>query len=82
MASKKVEKNNGCECCDGNCNGKCVTKHVSNSGSSCAVYGLGLVGAVIYFFQHASTFTDYLWGIGKAIVWPAMLVYQAFELLK
>lgn len=47
-----------------------------------AVYGLGFVGALIYFLQHATTLWMGLLGILKAIVWPALLVYKVLELLK
>ena len=42
-----------------------------------AVYGLGLIGALIYFIQHASGAEQTIMGILKAIVWPAILVYRA-----
>jgi len=49
----------------------------SNPASS-AVYGLGLIGAAIYFISHATTFLLGVVGFLKAIVWPAFLVYEAF----
>lgn len=50
-------------------------KVVYNNGMN-AVYGLGFVGATVYFLQHASTFGDGVIGILKALGWPAVLVYQ------
>lgn len=48
-------------------------------GSSCgAIYGLGFIGAAIYFIMHASNFTEGVIGFLKALVWPAFLVYEAF----
>ncbi len=47
-----------------------------------AIYGLGFLGALIYFIQHATSFGMGLFGLLKAIVWPAILVYQALMLLK
>lgn len=41
------------------------------------VYGLGLIGAIIYFISHAEGFIDGLIGVLKAFVWPAVLVYEA-----
>jgi len=41
-----------------------------------AVYGLGLIGALVYFIQHATSFGDGLLGVLKAIVWPALVIYQ------
>lgn len=44
-----------------------------------AVYGLGLIGALIYFLQHADTFWEYVLAVLKAVVWPAFVVYQALQ---
>ncbi len=46
------------------------------------IYGLAFIGALVYFIQHATTFWDGVLGIGKAIFWPAMLIYKLFEYLK
>lgn len=51
-----------------------------NAGSG-AVYGLGFLGALIYFLSHASTFWIGVFGILKAIVWPAFLIYESFNFL-
>jgi hypothetical protein len=47
-----------------------------------AVYGLGFIGAAIYFIQHADTFWIGVLGILKALVWPAFLIYKLLEFLK
>jgi hypothetical protein len=52
-----------------------------NKGTSGAVYGLGFIGALIYFIQHATTFGAGLLGLLKAIVWPAILVYKFLAFL-
>jgi len=46
-----------------------------------AVYGMGLIGAAIYFISHATTFWMGAFGIFKAIFWPAFLIYEAFKYL-
>jgi hypothetical protein len=51
-------------------------------GASEAVYGLGFVGALVYYIQHAATFVAVLLGILKSIVWPAFVVYKLLEFLK
>jgi hypothetical protein len=48
-------------------------------GTSEAVYGLGLIGACVYYFSHAATFWIGVLGFLKALVWPAMLVYAALK---
>jgi len=61
---------------------KKVNNHPSNHASGGAVYGLGFIGAAIYFISHAAFFWLGVLGFLKAIVWPAILVYEAFKYLK
>jgi len=51
-----------------------------NAGNG-AVYGLGFIGSAVYFIGHAATFGAGVLGFLKAIVWPAILMYQAFQFL-
>jgi len=46
-----------------------------------AVYGLGMIGALVYFLGSAESGRDYVLAVGKAMVWPALLVYRAFKVL-
>lgn len=55
-----------------------MKKSVEQSGTSGAVYGLGLIGAAIYYISVSTGFWSGLLGLLKAIVWPAFLVYEAF----
>lgn len=59
---------------------KIINKY--GGGHSGAIYGIGVIGALIYFLQRSTTFTDGLIGVIKALGWPALLVYKALELLK
>ncbi len=52
------------------------------NGVSSGVYGLGFVGAVIYYIQHAATFWAGVVGFCKAGVWPAFRTYKLLEFLK
>lgn len=47
--------------------------------SSSAVYGLGFIGAAIYFISQATTFWIGVLGFLKALVWPAFLVYETLK---
>jgi hypothetical protein len=38
-------------------------------------YGLGFIGALVYFIVHATSFGVGVLGFLKALVWPAFLVY-------
>ena len=46
------------------------------------IYGIAFIGAVFYYIGHATTFWLGVLGFFKAIVWPAMLIYKVFEMLK
>lgn len=52
-----------------------------NSAPAGAVYGLGLIGAAIYFISQATGFWIGVLGFLKALVWPAFLVYELFQYL-
>jgi hypothetical protein len=51
---------------------------MQKNASSNAVYGLGFIGAAIYFISTATSFWIGVLGFLKAIVWPVFLVYEAF----
>jgi len=57
-------------------------KGIHNHAGAGAVYGLGLIGAIVYYFQHAATFGEGVLGFLKALVWPAVLIYKLLEFLK
>jgi len=44
-----------------------------------AVYGLGLIGALVYYWQQASGFWGYVWAVLEAILWPAFVVYDLLK---
>ncbi|MFH0873740.1 MAG: hypothetical protein V1846_02760 [Candidatus Komeilibacteria bacterium] len=46
-----------------------------------AVYGLGFIGAAVYYLSTAATFGAGVIGFLKALVWPAFLVYAALKFL-
>jgi hypothetical protein len=54
---------------------------VYHRGGSGVVYGLGLIGAWIYYFTTATTLWIGVLGFFKGIVWPAMLVFEALKFL-
>lgn len=56
-----------------------MRKEMQNNASQGAVYGLGMIGAAIYFIGHATGFWMGALGLLKAIVWPAFLVYEAMK---
>ena len=54
-------------------------KKASSTAPASAVYGLGFIGAAIYFISVATSFWVGVLGFLKALVWPAFLVYEAFK---
>jgi len=73
---KKEEKIENC------CGKKDMCKNIGKRGGPGTIYGLGFAGALIYFIQHATNFGDGLYGILKAIVWPALVSYKLLEFFK
>lgn len=46
------------------------------------VYGLGVIGAMVYHIQVATGFGNGVLGVLKALVWPALLVYKSLQFLQ
>jgi hypothetical protein len=67
---KKQKKMQNCDC------NKCGCGACSCGG---AVYGLGFIGAAIYYISNATGFWMGVLGFLKALVWPAFLVYQSLK---
>lgn len=59
---------------------ECRNTHYKSSAGD-AVYGLGLIGAAIFFIGQATTFWMGVLGLLKAVVWPVFLVLEAFKVL-
>ena len=59
-----------------------MKNEIQQHGPNSAVYGLGLIGALIYFISNATSFWMGALGLLKAFVWPAFLVYEALKVLK
>ena len=59
--------------------GRKTMKHNESAG---LFYGMGFIGAAIYFIGHATSFWVGVYGFIKAIFWPAVLMYSLLEYLK
>jgi predicted outer membrane repeat protein len=46
-----------------------------------AIYGLGIFGAWVFFWQQADTFWEYVLALFQGLFWPAFLVYEIFGAL-
>jgi len=58
-----------------------MKKDASCGAQTNAVYGVGLIGAAIYYISAATGFWMGVVGLLKALVWPAFLVYEALKSL-
>lgn len=59
--------------------------NAGNNGAAAgagAVYGLGFVGAVVYYIQTAASFFAGVLGVIKAFFWPAFVVFELMKFLK
>jgi hypothetical protein len=61
--------------------GEVKEKYMSCGDTSNAFYGLGLIGALVFYIEQASGFWEIILAILKAIVWPAFFVYDAFKFM-
>ena len=58
-----------------------VVKNIYRNAAD-AVYGLGFIGAAVFYIQQADTFWIGVLGFLKAIVWPALVVYKLLGFLQ
>jgi hypothetical protein len=50
--------------------------------ASDAVYGIGVIGALVYYLGRATNFQTGALGVLKALFWPGFMVYKLLEFLK
>ncbi|MGZ4709418.1 MAG: hypothetical protein ACXWBN_11815 [Acidimicrobiales bacterium] len=55
------------------------TSQRTNTGSGGAVYGLGFLGALVYYWRSAEDTGDRIRALPKAVCWPAFVVYDLLQ---
>jgi hypothetical protein len=55
--------------------------HVHAQSNSDAVYGLGMIGAWVFYIGRAKNFQEGVVGFCKGLVWPAFMVYELLKFL-
>ncbi|HSA84205.1 MAG TPA: hypothetical protein VLF20_04980 [Patescibacteria group bacterium] len=60
---------------------KTVVVKKNYGGGGGTVYGIGLIGALVFYLSNATTFWEGALGVLKALVWPAFVVYGLLDLL-
>jgi hypothetical protein len=58
---------------------KIMKEKIKQNAPHSAVYGLGLIGAAVYYISVATGFWMGVLGFLKALVWPAFLVYEVLK---
>jgi hypothetical protein len=53
----------------------------AGSAGGGAIYGLGIFGALVYYWQEASGFWEYVLAVLQGFFWPAFMVYEGFAAL-
>lgn len=56
--------------------------HHRHGGGSCALYGVGVFGAAVYFMQNSHGFWEIILAVLQAFFWPAFVVYKVLEYLQ
>jgi hypothetical protein len=59
---------------------KMAGKNAGAAGGG-VIYGLGILGAWVWFFQEADTFWEYILVVFQGLFWPAFMVYEVFRAL-
>lgn len=59
--------------------GEDCRKGGASAGATSAGYGLGFLGAAVYYIGHAAGFWGGVLGFLKALVWPAFVVYELMK---
>ena len=78
-SKRKTTKHEECECDTHDMHHGCHC-HSHHGCGGCA-YGLGFIGAAVYYISNATSFWIGVLGVLKAAVWPAFLVHALFKLL-
>jgi hypothetical protein len=58
-----------------------MTNRSAGAAGGGAIYGLGIFGAWVWFFQQADTFWQYLLAVFQGLFWPGFMVYDVFRAL-
>jgi len=60
---------------------RCVGIGKYDCSAGDGVYWLGLIGAAVYNVSTATGFWMGVWGLIKAIVWPAFVIFELMKFL-
>ncbi|MEW7279510.1 hypothetical protein ABW636_13025 [Aquimarina sp. 2201CG1-2-11] len=58
-----------------------MKEQIQKKTSSNTIYGLGFIGAAVYFIGTATSFWAGVLGLLKALVWPAIIIYEVLKFM-
>lgn len=58
-----------------------MSKDGGAAASGGALYGLGVLGGIVWFWTQADGFWEHVGAIFQGIFWPAFMVYEGFRAL-
>ena len=61
--------------------GAAMSSNNAGAAGGGAIYGLGIFGAFVYYWQQADTFWEYVLSFFAGLFWPAFMVYVVFKAL-
>ncbi len=61
--------------------GETMSDSSAGAAGGGAIYGLGIFGAWVYFWQQADSFWQYVLAFFQGLFWPAFMVYEVFSSL-
>jgi hypothetical protein len=56
-------------------------RNASAAAGGGAIYGLGIFGAWVFFWQQADSAGEYVLAVFQGLFWPAFMVYEVFSAL-
>lgn len=60
-----------------------MKKKMNSCTASCGggFYGLGFIGALVYYISTATSFWNGVFGVVKALLWPGFLIYDLLKFI-
>lgn len=52
-----------------------------HAGTGNPIYGLGLIGTFVFYFQQTMSFSGFFVALFKAILWPAFMIFDLLSFL-
>ena len=56
-----------------------ASNNAGAAGGTGAIYGLGIFGAWVCFWQQADGFWEHVLAVFQGLFWPAFMVYEVFS---